>query len=129
MSSPSLHGASGREPAAGAGARGAPGGRHGVGASSGTAVLHALAEPRRQDLVRLLERRQLTQRDLMEQLGLSQPLLSHHLKVLREAGLVETTICGRVRVYRLRADTLRTLSERLVGMAERAAKTAETKPC
>jgi ArsR family transcriptional regulator len=58
-----------------------------------------LAEPRRQELVRLLEHEQLTQGQLVSRLGLSQPLLSHHLKVLREAGLVERTTCERVHVY------------------------------
>ena len=58
-------------------------------------LLSVLAEPRRQELVRLLEHEQLTQRQLVGRLGLSQPLLSHHLKVLREAGLVEKTVCDR----------------------------------
>ncbi len=92
-------------------------------------LLAVLAEPRRQELVRLLEDAQLTQRQLIARLGLSQPLLSHHLKVLREAGLVEKTVCERVHVYRLRADTLEALTARLVAMTENARATASVPPC
>ena len=92
-------------------------------------LLAVLAEPRRRELVRLLEHEQLTQRQLTGRLGLSQPLLSHHLKVLREAGLVEKTVCERVHVYRLRADTLTALAERLTVMARNARTTGSVAPC
>ena len=92
-------------------------------------LLAVLAEPRRQELVRLLEHEQLTQRQLVDRLGLSQPLLSHHLKVLREAGLVERTVCQRVHVYRLKASTLTTLAERLSVMAANAQATGSVAPC
>lgn len=93
------------------------------------AVLHALAEPHRADLVRLLVDRQLCVRDLVAATGMAQPLVSHHLKVLREAGLVDSTVCANLTVYRLRADTLTLLAERLAQMAERAAVTSRTSPC
>lgn len=92
-------------------------------------LLAVLAEPRRQELVRLLEHDQLTQGQLVSRLGLSQPLLSHHLKVLREAGLVERTTCDRVHVYRLRAATLTALAERLTAMAGNARRTGSVAPC
>ncbi len=92
-------------------------------------LLTVLAEPRRQDLVRLLEHAQLTQRQLIDRLHLSQPLLSHHLKVLREAGLVERTVCERVHVYRLRASSLTALAERLTVMALNAQATSSVAPC
>lgn len=93
------------------------------------AVLQAIGEPHRQQVVRLLQRKQLSQRDLVERIGISQPLLSHHLKVLREAGLLESTVCERITVYRLRADTLQALSDRLVEMAQQARQTSSAKPC
>lgn len=93
------------------------------------ALLQALAEPHRQEVVRLLQTKQLSQKDFVERLGISQPLLSHHLKVLREAGLLESTVCERITVYRLRADTLQELSERLGDMARQAGLTSSTKPC
>lgn len=94
-----------------------------------TTLLNALAEPHRQTVLRLLERHQLSQRELVLELGISQPLVSHHLKVLREAGLVESTICGRTRVYRLRAQTLSAIARRLTVMAERARVMAELPAC
>ena len=92
-------------------------------------LLAVLAEPRRQELVRVLEHEQLTQGQLVSRLGLSQPLLSHHLKVLREAGLVERTVCERIHVYRLRATTLTVLAERLTAMAVNAQRTGSVAPC
>lgn len=65
----------------------------------------------------------------MARTGLSQPLLSHHLKALREAGLVERTVCQRLHVYRLRAATLTALAARLTLMADNARATASVPPC
>lgn len=93
------------------------------------AVLAALAEPRRAEIVRQLEKRHRSQRGLGEELGMSQPLVSHHLRVLREAGLIESTVCDRVTVYLLRAQTLQTMAERLAEMADRAAETCKVRPC
>lgn len=93
------------------------------------AVLHALAEPRRIQLLRLLTDQQLCTRDLVAATGMAQPLVSHHLRVLRQSLLVDSTVCANLRVYRVRADTLRVLGERLTGMAERAARTSFEAPC
>jgi long-chain acyl-CoA synthetase len=94
---------------------------------SGT-VLHALAEPHRADLVRLLLDRQLPVRDLVAVTGMAQPLVSHHLRVLREAGLVDSTLRAGLHVYRVRAEVLAELAARLQSMADRAAGTARTTP-
>lgn len=93
------------------------------------AVLTALAEPRRIELLRLLTDQQLCTRDLVTATGMSQPLVSHHLRVLRQSLLVESTVCSNLRVYRVRADTLRVLGQRLGVMAERAAVTSHEEPC
>ena len=50
---------------------------------------------------------------LAEELGLAQPLISHHLKVLREAGLVEAEKHRQWTYYRLRRDVLDDLTDRL----------------
>jgi DNA-binding transcriptional ArsR family regulator len=55
--------------------------------------------------------------------------VSHHLKVLREAQLVESTICSGLTVYRVRPDTLAVLAERLTGLADKASRTSAVKPC
>ena len=93
------------------------------------AVLHALAEPRRAALVRLLVDEQLAVKSLVARTGMPQPLVSHHLRVLREAQLVESTVCGGLTVYRMKAATLALLAERLTGMAEKASRTSASKPC
>jgi hypothetical protein len=41
---------------------------------------------------------------------------------------VESTVCSGLTVYRMRADTLAVLAERLTGMADRASRTSATKP-
>ena len=58
-------------------------------------VLRALADPMRLAVVDELAREDACACDLRERLDLSAPLLSHHLKVLREAGLVRTQKAGR----------------------------------
>ncbi len=93
------------------------------------AVLAALAEPHRTQILRLLEQRHRSQKGLARELGLSQSLTSHHLRVLKDAGLIDSTICGRSTVYLLNPVTLRMLSQRLQIMAERAVALAEIKPC
>lgn len=93
------------------------------------AVLHALAEPRRIELMRLLTDEQLCTRDLVSATGMAQPLVSHHLRVLRQSMLVDSTVCANLRVYRVRPDTLQSLSDRLAGMAARAAVTSDQEPC
>jgi len=105
------------------------GGTEGGGQLALRPVLAALAEPHRADLVRLLVTRQLCVRDMVAETGMAQPLVSHHLKVLREAGLVESTVCSNLTVYRLRADTLRAMAGRLTALAEQAAVTSRTPPC
>jgi DNA-binding transcriptional ArsR family regulator len=49
--------------------------------------------------------------DLVSELGLSQPGVSKHLRVLRDAGLVEARVDGQRRVYRLRSEPLREIDE------------------
>lgn len=93
------------------------------------AVLNALAEPRRIELLRLLTDQQLCTRDLVTETGMAQPLVSHHLRVLRQAMLVDSTVCANLRVYRVRADTLELLGSRLHDMASRAAVTSDVEPC
>ncbi len=92
-------------------------------------VLAALAEPRRAEMVRLLELRYHSQRELSDELDMSQPLVSHHLKVLRDAGLVTSTVCERITVYILRPSTLTAIAQRLQVMADHATEIAKIKPC
>ena len=61
----------------------------------------ALAEPHRRSILDLLREGERPAGDLVEALGVSQPGVSKHLKVLREAGLVSVRPDGQRRLYRL----------------------------
>jgi DNA-binding transcriptional ArsR family regulator len=65
-----------------------------------------LAEPARRQMLDLLRERERTVNELVEAIGLSQPAVSKHLKVLREAGLVEVRQDAQRRWYRLQAEPL-----------------------
>lgn len=64
----------------------------------------ALADVNRLRIVRRLARGAATVTELIDHVGLSQPLVSHHVKRLRDAGLVETERHGREVVIRLRPE-------------------------
>jgi DNA-binding transcriptional ArsR family regulator len=66
----------------------------------------ALAEPHRREILDLLRGGERTVGDLVERLQLSQPGVSKHLKVLREARLVASRTHGRHRVYALQPQPL-----------------------
>jgi DNA-binding transcriptional ArsR family regulator len=66
----------------------------------------ALAEPSRRQILDLLRERERSVGDLVARLDLSQPGVSKHLRVLREAGLVDVRPDGKRRWYGLRATPL-----------------------
>jgi DNA-binding transcriptional ArsR family regulator len=66
----------------------------------------ALAEPSRRRILDLLRDRERSVNELVARLDLSQPGVSKHLKLLREAGLVEVRPDGKRRWYGLRAEPL-----------------------
>lgn len=70
------------------------------------AILDAVAEPRRRDILELLRTGERRVGDLAEDLGLAQPTVSKHLKVMREAGLVTVRPDAQRRWYRLVPDPL-----------------------
>ena len=69
-------------------------------------MFEVLAEPHRRRILDLLREQDQAVGDLVSALGLSQPGVSKHLRVLRDAGAVTATIAGKRRVYRLSADPL-----------------------
>jgi DNA-binding transcriptional ArsR family regulator len=69
-------------------------------------TFEVLAEPHRRDILDLLRGGERPVSDLVDRLPLSQPTVSKHLKVLREAGLVEVRQDAQRRWYRLRPDPL-----------------------
>src|SRR6266540_5760664 len=79
----------------------------------GEVVARALGDPLRWRIVLLLAGEQLCVGHLAEQLGAAQPLVSHHLKVLRAAGLVEAERYRYWTYHRLRPAALDALADRL----------------
>ena len=65
-----------------------------------------IAEPNRRAMLSLLARSERSVGELERQLGMSQPSVSKHLRVLREAGFVESRVDAQRRVYRLRPEPL-----------------------
>lgn len=70
--------------------------------------LVAIGDPIRQQILLLLARERLNVRSLTERIHLSRPAVSHQLKVLLDAGLLEQHADGRERFYRVRPDRCRT---------------------
>jgi DNA-binding transcriptional ArsR family regulator len=74
-------------------------------------MFEVLAEPNRRRILDLLRERERPVGDLVAELGISQPAVSKHLRVLRDAGLVEVTADAQRRVYRVRAEPLREIDD------------------
>ncbi len=72
-------------------------------------LFEALADASRRRILDLLRTGERPVGELVQALGLSQPGVSRHLRVLREAGLVEVRVDAQRRLYRLRAASLREL--------------------
>ncbi|MCU4746163.1 ArsR/SmtB family transcription factor [Streptomyces sp. G-5] len=88
-------------------------------------LIRVLADPLRLQIVTLLAHETLCTTHLVEETGAKQTNLSNHLRVLREAGVVETEPCGRFTYYRLRPEVLESLAGRFTGLAATARDTAE----
>ena len=84
-------------------------------AATTTDAFNAVAEPRRRQILDLLTQGERPVNDLVEMLGLAQPQVSKHLRVLREVGLVHVRDEGRQRMYRLNAEPLRSIHDWLRG--------------
>lgn len=72
-------------------------------------VLEVIAEPTRRRILDAVRERERSVSELVAHVGMHQPGVSRHLKVLREAGLVEVRGDAQRRLYRLRAEPLREL--------------------
>jgi DNA-binding transcriptional ArsR family regulator len=70
------------------------------------AVLQALADPSRRTVLEILRDHPATAGELAEALPIARPGVSRHLRVLREAGLVDVRQDAQRRIYSLRADPL-----------------------
>ena len=70
-----------------------------------------IAEPNRRAILSLLVSSEQSVGEIERQLRMPQPTVSKHLRVLREAGLVESTVDAQRRLYRLKPEPLREIDE------------------
>ena len=68
---------------------------------------NAVAEPKRRRVLDVLGTQELSVNELVERLGWNQPVVSKHLGVLKEVGLVSERRAGRQRLYRVNAERLK----------------------
>jgi len=80
-------------------------------ASTTSDAFNAVAEPRRREILNYLALQERPVGDIVESLGLGQPSVSKHLRVLREVGLVHVRRDGRQMLYRTNAGAIRPLHE------------------
>jgi DNA-binding transcriptional ArsR family regulator len=76
-----------------------------------TAPFTVLAEPHRRAILDLLLEEERPVGDLVDALSVSQPAVSKHLKVLRDAGLVDVRTDAQRRIYRVRTEPLQAVDE------------------
>jgi ArsR family transcriptional regulator len=93
-------------------------------------LLRALADPLRARIVELLADEQLCNCHLAELTGARQTNISNHLRVLRQAGVVETEPAGRYTYYRLRPEAVAALAAHYAELARRAEHATQVRrPC
>lgn len=80
-------------------------------AATTTDAFNAVAEPRRRQILDALNDGERSVNELVELLGLGQPQVSKHLRVLREVGAVDVREDGRQRLYRLNGEALRPIHD------------------
>jgi DNA-binding transcriptional ArsR family regulator len=76
-------------------------------AATTTDAFNAVGDVRRREILDLLAQGECSVNELVARLDVAQPVVSKHLRVLREVGLVEVRDEGRQRIYRLDAEPLR----------------------
>jgi DNA-binding transcriptional ArsR family regulator len=72
---------------------------------------NAVAEPKRRQILEVLGTEELAVNEIVERLGWPQPMVSKHLGVLKEVGLVSERRAGRQRIYRVNAERLKPIYE------------------
>jgi DNA-binding transcriptional ArsR family regulator len=80
-------------------------------AATTTDAFNAVAEPRRREIIDALAEGEQPVNDLVRLLGVPQPQVSKHLRVLREVGVVDVRDQGRQRLYRLNGQALKPMHD------------------
>src|SRR5919201_1888773 len=81
-------------------------------------VFHAIGEPRRREILRLIQDRELSAGEIASQFDVTRPAISQHLTVLKKAGLISERREGTRRLYRARPEALSELRTFLDGFWE-----------
>jgi DNA-binding transcriptional ArsR family regulator len=108
-------------------------------ASTTSDAFNAIAEPRRRDILSFLALQERPVGDIVDGLGMEQPSVSKHLRVLRDVGLVHVRRDGRNMFYRTNAEAIRPLHDwastferywthQLSRIKDRAESAAKTRP-
>jgi DNA-binding transcriptional ArsR family regulator len=74
-------------------------------------TFNAIAEPKRRKLIEAMIGKELTVNQTVELMGWKQPMVSKHLSVLKQVGIVSERKEGRYRVYRVNAEHLKPVQE------------------
>ncbi len=91
-------------------------------------LLRLLGEPVRWSIVRRLAAEDLCVCHLVEDLGLAQPLISHHLRALRDAGIVQAEPCGAFTYNVLDRTVLAAIAEELAELGTQP-RSPRRRPC
>ena len=83
------------------------------------AVLRAISDPRRREIIRLVRRRELSAGEIAARFEVSRPAISQHLKVLKDAGIVRGTIEGPNTCYCLEPTALEWLRGEFGALSDR----------
>lgn len=92
-------------------------------------LLPVVADPMRWRILTQLADAELCTTHLQELLDAKQTLVSHHLRVLRDAGLVDTSPCGRFTYYRLREGAFDAVRDALCALADASRTAPDRRPC
>lgn len=76
--------------------------------------LQALAEPNRQKIITLLKRGECSVSGLVDKMAITMPTLSHHLDILKRAGLVSSRRQGQQIIYQLNMSVVEELTQEIV---------------
>ena len=82
-------------------------------------VFGSLSDPTRRQILQLLRKRDMTPSDMLERINVTQPTLSHHLDVLKRAGLIEGTRDGQFIRYSLNMSVFEMAIEFMMTMTKR----------
>ncbi len=83
-------------------------------------VFHALDDPTRRRILELLKKRDMAAGDIASEFNMTKPSISHHLDILKQAGLVVSVRKGQFQVYSLNLTVLEEALSWLIGLNQKS---------